>query len=235
MICCLHQPSYFPWLGLLDKIAKTDVFVLLDDTQLSKGTYQYRNIFLHEGQPKFLTLPLKMKLGAKFCELEFRDSNWRDEHLVKLQNYYLKAPFFKEIYPLLQSFYAVPYRSPLDALISSMRFCMDQLQIPTSFVLKSSLPPIVGQKGEMVLNTCLALGATDYLAGQGSYNYMQEYLDAFKNSGIQVHWHRFIHPVYQQNPQYPFVMGLSCLDALFYLGTVGAKLLFWDNLRDTHA
>ena len=33
MIVAAHQPSFLPWLGYLDKLARCDVFVVMDDLQ----------------------------------------------------------------------------------------------------------------------------------------------------------------------------------------------------------
>ena len=52
MITAIHQPSYFPWLGWMDKINKCDQFILMDEVQLSDRAYQHRNLFLtNTGQP----------------------------------------------------------------------------------------------------------------------------------------------------------------------------------------
>ena len=41
----IYQPTYWPWLGLLDKISKSELFVILDSVNVSKGSFQYRNKF----------------------------------------------------------------------------------------------------------------------------------------------------------------------------------------------
>ncbi|MFQ5693753.1 MAG: WbqC family protein, partial [Nitrospinota bacterium] len=43
MILAAHQPQYLPWLGYLDKVAKADVFLVLDDVQYKKNEWQNRN------------------------------------------------------------------------------------------------------------------------------------------------------------------------------------------------
>jgi hypothetical protein len=225
MVVSIHQPSYWPWLGLLDKIAKTDTFILLDDAQISKGTYQYRNIFYCNGKARFITLPVNLKLGIRFNELEFKNTNCKAEHLNKLHNYYLKAPYFKVVYPELEKFYSMDFNKPVDLLKETMLFTFEKLNIKLNYFLSSQFD-ITGTKGEMVLNLCKAVGATHYLAGRGSFEYMQEYLPMFEKAKIKVIWHEFHHPVYRQDYRFPFVAGLSCLDLFFFQGFEKAREIF---------
>lgn len=226
----IHQPSYWPWLGLLDKIAKSGIFILLDDAQVVKGTYQYRNLFYCNGEAKFITLPLNLKLGIRFNELTFKSGHWREDHLNKLHNYYLKAPYFEEVYSELEEFYRQKYASPFDLLRATMMFSFARCGINVKLSLSSQFQ-VDGKKGDMVLNLCLACGADKYLAGRGSYEYMQEYIPKFKDKEIDIKWHKFTHPVYQQLPGYPFVEGLSCLDIFFFQGFEKSKALFWNNIN----
>jgi len=58
----IHQPGYFPWLGLLHKFLNSDTVVLLDDVQLSDSAYQHRNQFLtRQGVVKILTVGIQKK------------------------------------------------------------------------------------------------------------------------------------------------------------------------------
>ena len=43
MIVAAHQPHYLPWLGYLDKLAKADLFVVMDDLQFEQSNFQNRN------------------------------------------------------------------------------------------------------------------------------------------------------------------------------------------------
>ena len=42
MIVAAHQPHYMPWLGYLDKLAKADLFVVMDDLQYEAQNFQNR-------------------------------------------------------------------------------------------------------------------------------------------------------------------------------------------------
>ena len=107
MILSIHQPSYFPWLGLLDKVCKSDVFMVMDDVQLSDSLYQHRNLFVTaDGVPKFLTIPLVKKGYRKkpFRDIEIASPDWRVQHLNFIWNTYRKHPFADEVMPRVESF-----------------------------------------------------------------------------------------------------------------------------------
>ena len=230
MILSIHQPSYWPWLGLLDKIAKTDTFVLLDDVQVTKGTFQYRNIFFCNGVKKIITLPINYSLGITFNKLEFKNGSWPQQHLDKLRNYYLKTPFFSEVYEgLIGLFKTFKEKKPIDVLIDSMLFCFHKLGVRVNIIRSSSLD-YDGQRGDMVLDICKEMNTDIYLAGRGSLDYMQEYLPLFKKERIEVIWHNFKHPKYPQHPKFKFVEGLSYLDILFFNGVEKSRQIFWDNV-----
>lgn len=231
MILSIHQPSYFPWLGLLDKISKSDTFVLLDDVQVVKGTYQYRNIFFCNGKSKFLTLPINYSLGITFRELAFKNDVWRDDHLIKLKNYYLKSPFFKEVYAdLLILFNNWEGKSPIDVLKQSMQFSLSKLNINVDIINSSTLN-YEGKKGEMVLSINKILNSSTYIAGSGSYNYMKDMEKDFNNASVEIVWHKFTHPLYIQHKKFDFVTGLSVLDLFFFHGYDGASEVFWNNRK----
>lgn len=227
----IHQPSYWPWLGLLDKIAKTNVFIIYDDAQVVKGSYQYRNIFYCNGEAKFLTLPINLKLGMSFRDLEFKDDKWKNDHLNKLKNYYLKSKYFELVYNDLVEFYQKDYNSPLEFLVATMEFAFKKFNISNEIYFSSDLKQ-EGKKGEKVLNLCKSVDAHVYLAGRGSREYLdEETLNKFFENGIEVEWHEFYHPVYDQASGKPFVSGLGCIDIFFFQGYEKSKEIFWRNVH----
>lgn len=58
MKVAIHQLHHFPWLGYMDKMAKVDKFVIMDQVQLEDKSYMCRNrIIDRNGQIVFLTVP----------------------------------------------------------------------------------------------------------------------------------------------------------------------------------
>ena len=59
-LVAIHQPNFLPWLGYFDKIARADVFVMLDSVQFAKtgGTWSNRVQMLVGGQATWLTMPI---------------------------------------------------------------------------------------------------------------------------------------------------------------------------------
>lgn len=228
MIISIHQPSYWPWLGLLDKIAKSDLFIILDTVEISKGSFQYRNQFLCNGKAKFITLPVHYYYKTKLHDLVFSSMNWREPQLEFLRNYYLKAKYFKHIFPSIEKLY-YDYHSTnaCEFIINTMKKCFEIYKIKT-MILKASDYSFIGQKGDLVLEICSYFKADTYLSGQGAKSYMDESLQQrFTKAGIAITWQQFVHPVYPQaKGMVEFVGGLSCLDLAFYNGEeYGQKIL----------
>ena len=47
---------------MLDKVGNSDVYMIMDEVQLSDSAYQHRNLLLTaDGREKFLTIPLVKK------------------------------------------------------------------------------------------------------------------------------------------------------------------------------
>jgi len=231
MIITIHQPSYWPWLGLLDKIAKAEKFIILDNIEINKASYQFRNIFFCNGEAKFISLPINYKKNTKINDVTFKNNNWAFDHLNKLTNYYRKAPFYKEVFPLIENLYLTKNEvSPSLFVVETILFLMKQLQIKTITEL-SSEKNYTGQKGDLVFNICKENNTDTYISGQGAKEYMTETnFNKFRENNINIKWQKFEHPIYQQQKNKPFVSGLAGLDLLFFLGFEQAKLVFQNNL-----
>ncbi|MGL6327783.1 WbqC family protein [Aeromonas rivipollensis] len=61
MIVSIHQPAYLPWLGYVDRIKKSDLFIFLDSVQLEKNSFTNRNLIKGANGSHWLTIPINKK------------------------------------------------------------------------------------------------------------------------------------------------------------------------------
>jgi hypothetical protein len=226
VILSIHQPSYFPWLGLLDKIAKSDVHMVMDEVQLSDSAYQHRNLFLTaDGKTKFLTIPFVKKdyLKRRFRDLEISRDDWTTTHRNFIHNSYGRHPYAAEIMPHAGQFFTGRFRLLADAVWASMQLSLDMFGIRTRVIRQSELDYDRSlRRGELVVALARAAGASCYLSGTGAKAYLDE---AAFGDGLTLRYNEFHHPQYPQKGVAEFQSGLACLDALFNLGGKGAREL----------
>ena len=224
MIVSIHQPSYFPWLGLLHKIAKSDICIILDNVQLSDSGFQNRNLFLTAcGQKKFLTIPIHRKNYKQnvIKELKIKNTSWLINHMNFLRNSYGKHPFKLEILPILESYFEDQSDKLIEKIYGSMKICFQLLDIRTEIIFQSDLNYDTSlRKSDLVLNILREVGATNYLSGTGAKAYLdfQEF-----DKDIALHFDDFEHPLYSQKGINIFEPGLSCLDLLFNQGISASR------------
>jgi hypothetical protein len=225
MILSIHQPSYFPWLGMLDKIRNSDVYMVMDEVRLSDSAYQHRNLLLTaDGCEKFLTIPLVKKdyLNIPLREIRIAPQDWRSKHLNFLKQNYGRHPFAEEIMPELESFFSVNYELVVDAAVASMLLTFRFFRIDAKIVFQSDMSYDHSlRRGDLVVALARAAGADCYLSGTGARTYLDE--SAFGD--LTLRYNEFTHPSYAQHRLDTFCSGLSSLDALFNLGAEGARTL----------
>lgn len=198
MILSAHQPAYLPWLGYLDKIIGSDLFVYLDSVQFEKNSFTNRNRIKSPQGPIWLTVPVKMKghLGRTLREIEIDNSqNWQKKHLNSIYLNYKKAPRFESIYPLIEPFFAKEYRSLSELCWEQLQFWCREFRIDTRIVRSSELE-LASRKSDLVLDLCRRFGADQYISGILGRDYLDE--AEFRLQGIEVNYQDYQHPGYRQ-------------------------------------
>ncbi len=231
MIVAIHQPSYFPWLGLLDKISKSEVFILMDEVQFSDSGFQHRNIFLEaKGRNCYLILPVSKRgyTERPFRELRLADNYWQKKHRKFFLFNYKKHPYWEEIFPRIEFIFERRYEFLIDVVWDSMKVLFNMLAIEVKVQFQSELDYNRSvKKSDLVLELVKAVGGDVYLSGEGAKGYLD--VDRFSSSGVKVVFNHFVHPVYPQRNASEFIEGLSSLDLLFNCGIEGARKIFWEN------
>ena len=89
MKIAIHQPHYLPWLGYFAKWAAADLFVFLDTVQYEKNGWQNRNRIKTREGPRWLTVPVRAKLGIPIRDVLVDSSqNWCSRHLATIESAY---------------------------------------------------------------------------------------------------------------------------------------------------
>lgn len=230
MVVGIHQPNFLPWLGYFNKIIRSDVFILLDDVQFSKGSVGNRNkVKTDKATEAWMTVPLKHLKGSflTYNEIEIDyASKWNTKLLAVFHSYYRKAPFYKTVREAFEPILMQEYDNLSALNIALIEMVYAELGLKTKMVRSSTLALEVEDKNERILNLCRHFKADVYLSGKGAKAYNDE--DLFKEYGIRIVYQEFAHPTYQQING-PFVSNLSIIDALFNLGFASAATLLNGN------
>ncbi len=211
MIVTAHQPAYLPWLGYLEKIIQSDVYVYMDSVQFEERSFINRNRIKTARGPQWLTIPVKSKGHREqtMMTLEIDNgTNWRKEHLKTIFYNYKKAPYFDERYPKLEQLYAQEYGLLVDLCWDHLQFWLQEIGVEKKIVKLSSLPTS-NKKSGLILDICMQLQATSYISGALGKGYLEE--EAFESADIKIIFQDFIPPVYKQLWG-EFVPNLSIID-----------------------
>src|SRR5262245_6551612 len=203
-------------------MAQVDAFVLLDHVQFERRNYQNRTMIRMNGAAHWLTVPvIQRSRDERIVEKETDNREdgeraWGRVLARTLQHVYGRARFFGEYAPGLKALLEARYPRLVDVNQASLDFLRGAFGIRTP-LLRSSELDVGGQRAELVLRICKAVGADRLLAGLGG---SRGYLDVahFASHGIVIEWHQFKHPVYPQLGPQPFLPGLSAIDTLFNTG-----------------
>lgn len=227
MITSIHQPSYFPWQGLLHKINESDLFVVMDGVQLQDRGFQHRNLFLNRfGDVHTLTIPIHKKhyRSKMIKDILLCDTPWQKKHANFLYHNYHKHPCFEEIYPKIDPIYTKKYTYLFDVLLDSIELTLDLIGIETKIVLQSSLNYDRDAKKEHLIYELLqTTHSTHYLSGHGAKSYQTP--EAFAQRGIQLGYTNYAPKPYPQHTTEKFVQGLSGLDLLMNVGRDAKKYI----------
>ena len=225
MLVAIHQPEHLPWLGFFEKMLRADLFVLLDDVQFSKGDFQNRNRVKGAGGAQWLTVPVLHRFPQKLNEVLVAGNDWQAKHWKTLRSCYARAAHFETFAPLFEDFYRRPWARLADLNVAAIELIARCLGVERKWVLASELAGGDGQKSELVLNICKALGASAYYSGRAGSTYLDR--ESFRRAGIEIVVQNFNHPTYEQlfMKESGFVPNLSAVDLLFNCGAQGVKLI----------
>ena len=226
-VAAIHQPNYVPWPGYFHKLAACDAFVYLDAVQYPRGrSFAARNRIKTPNGVAYLTVPVSVPKGregkASYLEVELADEQWRDKHLKTVEQSYKRAPHFEEVFALYREALERG-RTLVELNVGLIEAVAGYLGIETRRARLSQTLDSFGEKTDLIVDVCRAVGADVYLSGSGGG---REYTDErlLAEHGIEL---RFDEYEYTEHPQLwdGFEPNLSVLDLLFNCGREGRSLV----------
>jgi len=191
-ILSAHQPSYLPWLGLIDKIINCDIFVSMDDVKFTKNSMYARNYIKIKDKKILLTVPVynsdkdKVIKDVRICE-----TNWNKKHINLIKTAYSKSPFFKNYKERIQQIYSRKWNWLCDLNHEILFFIKDIFEIKTKIIIASNFN-FKGNKNERLICYCDYFKAKKYIFGKNGKKYADE--SEFKKNEIEINFQNFICP-----------------------------------------
>jgi hypothetical protein len=218
-VCCL-QPTYLPYAGVFDMIARSGVFVAFDTPQYEPKSWQSRNRVRGPQGEIMLTVPVKTA-GRRFQaiqDVEIADTHWTERHWKTIVQCYRKAPYFSTYATALERVYYAHMTIAgrlVDLNIQLIWALCDMLQISTPILRASDLGVLTTGREQHILGILQAVGSNELLDAAGAEAILD--LQPFKEAGVTVRFQHYQHPEYKQVYQ-PFLPYMSVIDALMCLG-----------------
>lgn len=219
----IMQPYFFPYMGYFQLIASSEIFVLHDDVQYIKSGWVNRNRILLNGEDRMITFPVqKDAYDLPINARNYVDGKRASRDIVNLiQQAYARAPFYREISPLIEELLIFEDRNVARFNENLIRRICDSIGIRTRIITSSGLDKDDSLAGKArVLDICKRLGATNYTNPQGGQSLYDT--TTFHNTGINLRF-LFMRPLPYPQRAAGFIPYLSIVDALMELGLAGIK------------
>ncbi len=219
--CAIMQPTYLPWAGFFGMIEAVDVFVFLDDVQLTRRgphAWHQRNRILLNGKEHWLTVPVIHDAQEQLLKdsVVADREKWRKRHLQTLQQAYGKKSCRHEIAEIIDAVIGGDITNLAELNMTFIRLIAEALGVTTQIEVSSELG-VGGRKGEKLKLLCDALDAERYVAAPGSRAYLEEE-QAFDGAPIQLDYFTFDPAPYEQRGASAFVSHLSIVDVICNIG-----------------
>ena len=213
----IMQPYFLPYIGYFQLINHVDKFVVYDNIKYTKKGWINRNRMLVNGTDQIFSLPIKkdsdyLNICDRFIPEEFHKD--ADKILRKIQSAYREAPFFEDVYPLMEKIFTYSERNLFNYIFNALSEITGFLGIETVLEISSEISIDHTLKSDRkVLAICKSLGGTVYVNPAGGKELYEK--KDFGENQIEL---TFLTAKLERYDQFDnaFVPGLSILDVLMF-------------------
>lgn len=212
----IMQPYFVPYIGYWQLMNAVDKYVIYDDVNFIKQGWINRNRILADGQPRYFNIPMQGASSNKRINQVGVNNDTRliEKNLRIIEDTYKKAPYYKEVYPMVQRILHCGGRNLAEYNEMSFSIICSYLGIKTELIVSSTLEKDCGLKGQdKVLAICGLLGATEYYNAIGGGCLYSD--SAFREKGIELKFLRTDEITYRQFGG-QFQKNLSIIDVMMF-------------------
>ena len=218
MNVAMMQPYLFPYLGYFQLVNAVDVFVFADDVNFKKGGFINRNKIQFNKEERYVTVPCIKRSQNKLINevrVSTETKGYPDNILHTIKQTYAKAPFFTDVFPIIESIFNSDVDSISTLAAYSVELVSKYLKINVDFRFSSlSFNHTKGQeKSIRLINITKELGGTTYMNPIGGTNIYNK--KCFESQGIKL---KFLEPEFIPYAQFndKFIPRLSIIDVLMF-------------------
>jgi len=229
-IVALMQPSFLPWVGYFALMDSVDEFILLDDFQFVRQSFQQRNRLFQPGEARvdWVTVPVVhpgSEARQRLVDVQLADfPRFRKRFSTTLQQSYARCAGAKRGLQVVEAALATPPKHLAELNGMLIKAVASALGITTPIRLSSELPS-EGRRSERVASLLRNAGARSYYAARGAAAYMRED-GVFPLADIATYFQHYVPQPYPQRHVTTFTPYLSALDVLMQTGEPSEALAF---------
>lgn len=208
------QPYFFPYLGYWQLIDAVDDFIIYDDVQYIKSGYINRNRIILQNEAKFITLILQGASSNKMIN-EIEVGRNQKKMVKSIQQGYAKAPYFKDVMPLIESCILFEESNLGLYLANSITEICNYLKIETSLHLSSALErDETLDRTERLIHFCKHFNSKQYINALGGQELYDK--DYFASHDIELSFIDMNDVTYDQFNSNEFISHLSIIDIMMF-------------------
>ena len=211
----IMQPYFFPYIGYWQLFSCVDRYVILDDVNYIRQGWINRNRILVTGKEKYINVYLQgASQNKRINEVLIGDRGKTIKNLDTIRYAYGKAPYFREVYPLIESAISGESDNVAEYNGNILEVIGEYLEIDTSVYYSSELKKNSNLTGQnRIIDICKLLDGDMYInaiGGRKLYN-----RGTFTKQGIEL---RFLESETLIYPQFgnEFIPNLSIIDVLMF-------------------
>ncbi len=207
------QPYFFPYIGYWQLINAVDTFVIFDDVNYIKKGYINKNSILISNEPKNIVLEL-LKVSQNKLINEIEVGNNTNKILKTIQRTYSKAPYYNDVYPILEKILMQKEKNLAKFIGNSIQIISFYLNINTHYIYSSSIEKNESLKSqEKIIDISNKMDAKIYINAIGGMKLYEK--EKFTDNNIKL---KFIKSGLSSYSQFEnkFIPNLSIIDIMMF-------------------